>query len=81
MVPRWMETYGMSGIDPLLSDHDLEQITGRARSSWQKDRLSGRGPRFIRIGRLVRYRRSDLEAWLDAHARMSTSDPGAEANL
>lgn len=28
---------------------------------------TGGGPPFIRIGRLVRYRRSDIRAWIDSH--------------
>ncbi len=64
----------MPDLDPLLSDHDLERLTGRARSCWQKDRLTGRGPKFVRVGRLIRYRRSDFEAWLDANTRTSTSE-------
>ena len=44
----------MHNFDPLLSDRDLERITGRSRSSWQKDRLTGGGIPFIRVGRLVR---------------------------
>jgi predicted DNA-binding transcriptional regulator AlpA len=59
----------------LLSDHDLERLTGRARSSWQKARIVGNGPPFIRLGRLVRYRRCDFEAWLNQHPkRQSTSE-------
>ena len=62
-------------IDPLLTDFDLERVTGRARSSWQKARLTGDGPPFIRLGRLVRYRQSDVEGWLSAHASLrSTSE-------
>ncbi len=26
------------------------------------------GPRYIRVGRHVRYRQSDIDAWLDSHA-------------
>jgi predicted DNA-binding transcriptional regulator AlpA len=63
----------MTEIEILLTDHDLQRMTGRARSTWQKDRLTGRGPRFIRIGRLVRYRQSDVELWLESH--MSGSGP------
>ena len=51
-------------FDELLSDRDVEKITGRAQSTLQKDRVAGRGIRFIRIGRLVRYRRSDVSAYL-----------------
>jgi predicted DNA-binding transcriptional regulator AlpA len=37
--------------------------------------LRGNGPRFIKVSpRLVLYRLSDLQAWLEAHARVSTSE-------
>jgi hypothetical protein len=62
-------------IGLLLTDFDLERLTGRARSSWQKARLTGDGPPFVRLGRLVRYRPSDFEAWLAARPRLrSTSE-------
>ncbi len=64
------------GFEELLSDRDLERITGRSQTSWQQDRVYGTGPKFIKIGRLVRYRRSDFEAWLEARTRTSTSDTG-----
>jgi predicted DNA-binding transcriptional regulator AlpA len=67
-------------VDPLLTDFDLERLTGRARSSWQKARLTGDGPKFLRLGRLVRYRASDVAAWLAARpALRSTSDTAAGA--
>ena len=67
-------------VDPLLTDFDLERLTGRARSSWQKARLTGNSPKFIRLGRLVRYRLSDVEAWLAARPILrSTSDNGEAA--
>jgi excisionase family DNA binding protein len=28
-----------------------------------------RGPRVMRLGRVVRYARADLDAWMDAHAK------------
>jgi len=66
-----------SVFEPLLTDFDLAEITGRARSTWQKARLLGTGPPFIRLGRLVRYRAADVEAWLSAHpALRSTSEAG-----
>ncbi len=39
----------------------------------QRWRLEGVGPTFVKLGRLVRYRQSDLEAFLDERARTSTS--------
>ena len=67
----------MQEFDSLLSDKDLERITGRSRSSWQKDRLTGGGIPFIRVGRLVRYRLSDVEEWLRSRTLRSTSDSGS----
>lgn len=65
-------------LDPLLSDRDVERITGRARSTLQKDRVVGSGIPFVRIGRLVRYRQSDVQSYLDAlPVRRSTSEPAA----
>lgn len=34
-------------------------------STW---RYLGKGPRYYKVGRRVVYRRSDLDAWLEAHA-------------
>ena len=39
----------------------------------QRWRLEGFGPKFLKLGRLVRYRRSDLDRWVDAQLRTSTS--------
>ena len=36
-------------------------------------RVQGRGPKYIKVGRFVRYRESDLDAWLDSRTRTSTS--------
>jgi hypothetical protein len=65
-------------IVALLTDFDLERLTGRARSSWQKARLTGDGPPFVRLGRLVRYRPSDFEAWLAARPRLRSTSETAD---
>jgi len=36
-------------------------------------RVSGKGVPFVKIGRLVRYRLEDLDAYLEAQIRTSTS--------
>ncbi len=48
-------------------------------STLAKWRVSGKGPKFVKLGSRVGYRTSDLEDWLDAQTRMSTSDPGHTA--
>jgi predicted DNA-binding transcriptional regulator AlpA len=42
-------------------------------------RLEGGGPKFIKAGRSVLYRRDDLDAWLQSHIRESTSDTSHKA--
>jgi predicted DNA-binding transcriptional regulator AlpA len=43
--------------------------------SWlAKGRMRGDGPPFVKPGRAVRYRESDLLQWLKARARRSTSE-------
>jgi predicted DNA-binding transcriptional regulator AlpA len=66
-----------SNEDALLTDFDLERLTGKARSSWQKARLTGDGPKFIRLGRLVRYWASDVEAWLAARPSLRSTSEAA----
>jgi predicted DNA-binding transcriptional regulator AlpA len=66
----------LSTPTPLLDDHGVAAILGCARGSLQKARLTGDGPPFLKIGRLVRYRPEDVAAWLAAFpARTSTSNP------
>ena len=45
-------------------------------SHLEHQRLSGEGPRFIKIGKSVRYLKRDVERWLESLTRRSTSDPG-----
>lgn len=35
-------------------------------------RYKGTGPKFVKIGNGVRYRATDVEAWLDAQTRSQT---------
>ena len=50
--------------DELIDDREVARITKRARPTLQKDRLYGRGIPFVRLGRLVRYRKRDVEAYI-----------------
>ncbi len=48
---------------------------GLSASTFEKLRLTGDGPEFIRLGRrAVGYERDSLDAWLDSRRRRSTSD-------
>jgi excisionase family DNA binding protein len=46
-----------------LSQHTLNQM-----------RSGGRGPRFLKLGRSIRYDTRDLDIWLDRNKRRSTNE-------
>jgi hypothetical protein len=52
------------------------EITGFARQSLESMRVRGNGPAYLKLGRRVMYRVTDLHAWMDAQCRTSTSDRG-----
>ena len=49
---------------------DLICITARALQNW---RLRGGGPEYVKIGRSVRYQRSDVMSFIDERKRRNTS--------
>jgi len=64
-------------MDNLLSVHGAAQVLGLAVSTLNKFRVYGTGPRFVKLGRSVRYRPADLDAWIDENRRASTSEEAA----
>jgi excisionase family DNA binding protein len=51
-------------------------ISARTLEGWA---VRGGGPRMLKLGSRVVYRRRDLDAWLAARERASTSDRGQAA--
>jgi len=61
----------------ILRTPDAARYLGLTASTLEKMRLTGDGPRFIRLGcRAVGYAIGDLDAFIDGRRRNSTSDPG-----
>lgn len=48
--------------------------TGLAVSTLEKLRVTGNGPKYVKLGRSVRYRVADLEDYLAARVVSSTSE-------
>ena len=44
----------------------------------ERHRVTGEGPQFLKVGRLVFNRQADLDKWLEKTVRRSISDPGSE---
>ncbi|MET0705226.1 MAG: DNA-binding protein [Tardiphaga sp.] len=61
-------------IDPLLHPAQAAKLLSVSTSWLAKSRLSGTGPRFIKIGRAVRYATSALRDYVLSRQRSSTSE-------
>lgn len=53
---------------------DAAKRLSLSESSLEKMRCAGNGPAFVRLGRAVAYRESDLEAWVAANTCRNTSE-------
>ena len=60
---RWQRTGGASGY------------TGVSASTLAKLRLTGSGPRYSKLGKIVLYDVTDLDEWIASRKRRSTSEP------
>lgn len=57
----------------LTTNQAAEYLGGLQPNTLEGWRVQGRGVPFVKIGRLVRYRTEDLDAYLTAQTRCSTS--------
>lgn len=48
--------------------------TGLSVATLEKKRVYGDGPPFLKMGRSVRYRLTDLDAWMERQVVSSTSE-------
>jgi len=72
------EAEGMSRKKKLLSQKHVEEIWGIPGRTLEGLRVRGGGAPYIKLGRNVYYRPTDIEAWIDSNRRRSTSDSGQE---
>ncbi len=61
-------------IDPLLHPVQVAKLLGLSLSWLAKSRLNGTGPRFVKIGRAVRYAQSAVRDFILSRQRNSTSE-------
>lgn len=61
----------------ILTTQEAAQYLNVSKAFLERDRWAGARIPFIKVGsRAVRYRQSDLDAYLDGQVRKSTSDQG-----
>jgi predicted DNA-binding transcriptional regulator AlpA len=56
------------GNREVLNEREVEEEYGFKIPYLRRARRERRGPRFLKLGKLVRYCRTDIEAYLSAHA-------------
>jgi len=61
-------------MNPLLSQRDAARLLSLSTRTLERMRVSGLGPRFIKLGNSVRYRETDLEQWIASRSVASTSE-------
>ena len=67
-----------TGVEGTFPTPDAALYLGLSPATLETMRSRGGGPQFVKLGRRVVYRREDLDVWLAARVRKSTSDPGEE---
>jgi predicted DNA-binding transcriptional regulator AlpA len=52
----------------ILNERQVQETYGFSIPYLRRTRRERRGPRYLKVGKLVRYRKADIEAYLAAHA-------------
>lgn len=58
----------------LYRTKEAASITQESEKTWEARRLKGVGPKYIKLGRSVRYLGRDLREWIERNRRSSTSE-------
>lgn len=64
-------------MDSLLSIEELAEILQVPKKTIYAWRTKGLGPRALRVGKFLRFRRSDVNAWLDQQAEKANTRTSA----
>jgi hypothetical protein len=51
-------------IEPLLNEYQVAEITGRSVASVRRDRQTGKGCPYVKLGFLVKYRPADVREYI-----------------
>lgn len=57
----------------LMTVQDASEFLGLSVSTLNKWRCYGKGPVFLKLGRVIRYRKEDLETYIEERLKSSTS--------
>jgi|GEM_PF-1429834 len=71
-------------LTPLRDDHTAAPVLGVSPATLRKSRVSGTllglpTPAFLKMGKTIRYRESDLQAWLDQFSTFANTAEAKQA--
>ena len=65
---------GYDCVERILNQKEVAKLLGVSTRTLERHRVAGTGPRYTLLGKLVRYRQSDVADYVEHHLRSSTSD-------
>ena len=65
----------------LLTESEVSEILRCTKAALRRWRREERGPRFIRVGRLIRYRLTDVDQFLESNASAQRAKGQPETDL
>jgi|SRR4051794_29397638 hypothetical protein len=68
-------------LDDLLTQREYSALRRCSERTVERERATGMGCRYVKIGRAVRYRRRDILDFIEKHVRRSTSEPAQGAAI
>lgn len=66
-------------METLINESEAARYLCLSRSFMRQARVKGTGPAFIKMGRAVRYRLEDLDAWIERRVCQNTIQVKVEA--
>jgi excisionase family DNA binding protein len=63
-------------MNDLMNTREAALYLRLGKPTIERYRINGDGPSYLKLGGAVRYRRCDLDAWLEGHLIQSTSERG-----
>jgi excisionase family DNA binding protein len=71
------DKFTLPAFEKVLTPKETADRLKVSESFLAKKRVTGGGPKFIKVGRVVRYPETAINEYLSAQLRTSTSDAGA----
>lgn len=65
----------LMGTSLIPASEMKNEIPGTTDQTWAARRHMGTGPRYVKLGRKVYYRRADVQAWIEANVYMRPDWP------